>query len=51
MKNNDDYVLQKFVPRIFKIINNLPEKMDINVFNNIMEENDTLKKNNKKLIE
>jgi hypothetical protein len=51
MNNIDNDILNNLVPRIFKLINNLPENMDINVFNNIFEENEKLKKYNKKIIE
>ena len=51
MNNIDNDVLKKIVPRIFKIINNLPENMDVSVFNNIFDENEKLKHNNNKLLE
>ena len=38
--NND--ILEKIVPRVFKIIKNLPEKMDLHMVKNILEENEKL---------
>jgi len=50
MNNIDNNVLNKLVPRIFKIINNMPENMDANIINNIFDENEKLKINNNKLL-
>ena len=50
MNNIDKEIINKLVPRIFKIINNMPENMDANIFNNIFDENEKLKINNNKLL-
>lgn len=49
MNNIDKDNLNKLVPRIYKIIKNLPENMDLNILNNIFDENEKLKKQNNKL--
>lgn len=49
MNNIDKEIISKLVPRIFKIINNMPENMDAHIFNNIFDENEKLKIKNNKL--
>lgn len=44
MKKKED--VNKLIGRIYKIIKNLPEEIDLNFFNEIIEENETLKNEN-----